>query len=86
MKYSVNWITKSKGLKYKDFGEDKEKAFNFWLKHHNQDTTLWAGEKGNYEDYFHFSWITSWGSVKSESDVRAEFKKFNKRMEEMLRI
>lgn len=86
MKYSVNWITKGKGLKYKEFGENKEKAYNFWRKHQNQDASLWAGEKGNYEDYFHASWITSWGSQKSEQEIKEDFIKFNKRMEHMLRI
>lgn len=86
MNYSVNWVTKTRGLKYKDFGKDKEKAFQFWLKHQNQNATLWAGEKGNYEDYFHVSWITSWGSLKTESEVKEEYKKFIKRMEHMVKI
>ncbi len=83
MKFNINWMTKAHLLKDKEF-DIAEKAFNFWRK--KSEATLWAGERGNFEDYFRISWITDYGNLKTEKEIHDEFEKFIKYIEHMLKI
>jgi hypothetical protein len=66
--------TKSKGIKRHSFGMNKDKAFQYYI-HHSNDV-LWYGDDKGYEDNFRFSWITNYGSLKTEEEAKQAFNKF----------